>query len=54
MADVLSTLNLVFGTMIANAGALVSFIMESGHELALIPVGVILGYTGVKLFKMIL
>lgn len=54
MADLLTTLNLVFSTLMDNVGTLVTWIMASGHELALIPVGVILGYSGVKLFKQIL
>lgn len=54
MSALLSTLNAVFGTMMGNLTSLVSFIMESGHEICLIPVGVILGYTAVKLFKMVL
>lgn len=54
MASLLATLNSVFTTLMTNVGTLVTFIMAEGHEIALIPVGVILGYTGVKLFKMIL
>lgn len=54
MAEVLTTLNSVFTTLMADVGDLVTFIMASGHELALIPVGVILGYSAVKLFKQIL
>lgn len=54
MATVLTTLNSVFTTLMADVGDLVTFIMASGHEIALIPVGVILGYSAVKLFKTIL
>lgn len=54
MAALLSTLNSVFSTLMTDVGTLVTFIMDEGHEIALIPVGVILGYSAVKLFKMIL
>lgn len=50
----LGTLNQVFTTLLGNVGTLTAWIIESGHELALIPVGVVLGYTAIKAFKMIL
>lgn len=54
MAEVLATLGQVFTALMGNVGTLTEWVMASGHELALVPVGVILGYSGVKLFKMIL
>lgn len=54
MTALLATLNSVFSTMMTNVGSLVTFIMAEGHEIALIPVGVVLGYTAIKAFKMIL
>lgn len=54
MSAVLTTLGTVVTTLISSAGDIVTFIMAEGHELCLIPFGVILAYDGVALIKRIL
>lgn len=54
LASVLATLQLVVTAVFTVAGNAVTFIMAEGHEIILIPVGVLLAYTGISAFKRII
>ena len=53
MSTLLTTLGYVGETVFGYAGDVIDFVTESGHELALIPVGVLLVYVGITIFKKI-
>lgn len=54
MAAVLTTLTSVVTSVVAVMGNIVTFIMAEGHELILIPFGVILLYSGISALRRIL
>lgn len=54
MAAVLTTLTSVVTSVVSVMGDIVTFIMASGHELILIPFGVILLYSGISALRRIL
>ena len=53
MASLLTTLTSVATCIVTVAGNIVTFVMAEGHELALLPVGVLLLYSGIATFKKI-
>lgn len=54
MAAVLATLSSVASTLIELMGDIVTFLMASGHELALISFGVILFYSAIAALRRII
>lgn len=54
MAAVLATLQSVVTAVVSIMGNIVTFIMAEGHELILIPFGVILLYSGISALRRIL